>query len=105
MPRIILSDLDCINHYNQIINLIEKSDSDFFTLKKLRGAMGYCMWENGISLDYRKELVPTLIHECVHYLNPDWSESQVLYTEKRIINTITPPQVIKLLKIFIMLLE
>jgi len=104
MARNSLTKSDCNILFNQIIYFIKSSEDKFFKLKKLRGAMGYCMWENGIFLDYRNELVPTLIHECIHYLNPDWCESQVLYAEKRVINSITSEQVIKLLKTFIVLL-
>ena len=82
------------------MNLIKKSDSNFFKLKKLKGVMGYCEWEVGISLDYRKEFIATLIHECIHYLKPSWSETQVLYAEKRVINCITIKQLIKLIKTF-----
>jgi hypothetical protein len=35
------------------------------------------------------ELLTTAYHECIHYLFPDWSETQVLYTEKRVINGVT----------------
>lgn len=95
-----LSKIECNKLYNSIIVLIKKSDSKFFKLKKLKGAMGYCEWEVGILLDYRREFIATLIHECIHYLRPAWPESQVLYAEKRIINTITIKQIIKLIKVF-----
>lgn len=96
-----LSNEDCLKLYNRIIKLVKKSDFNFFKLKKLRGAMGYCEWEKGIILDYRRELVPTLIHECIHYLEPEWSESKVLYSEKRVVNVIDSKQITKLLKLFI----
>lgn len=87
--------------YKKIFSLIKTSEVGFFKLKKLKGAMGYCEWEQGITLDYRRELFATLIHECIHYLYPDWSETQVLYAERRVVNTITSKQVAKLLLIFI----
>ena len=99
--RIKLSNKDCIKLYKKINELIKKSHLGFFRFKKLKGAMGYCEWEEGIILDYRRELFATLIHECIHYLKPSWSESQVLYAEKRVINSISSSQVIKTLKIFI----
>lgn len=91
---------DCIYLYNRILRLIKRSNCNFFRFKKLKGAMGYCEWEDGIVLDYRRELIPTLIHECVHYLYSDWPESRVLYVEKRIVNTITPSQILHLLQLF-----
>lgn len=95
-----ISNLECIKLYKKIINLICKSDIGFFKLKKLKGVMGYCEWEDGIIIDYRKELVPTIIHECIHYLNPSWSETRVLYVEKRIVNCISTKQTLKLLRKF-----
>jgi hypothetical protein len=99
--KIKLSKKDSLKLYNKIIHLIKKSNLDFFKLKKLKGVMGYCEWDDGIIIDYRKEFIPTLIHECIHFLEPTWSETQVLYAEKRVVNSITPNQVIKLLKNFI----
>lgn len=96
-----LSEKDCKYLYKKIIQMIKKSEKNFFKLKKLKGAMGYCEWEDGIILDYRREFIATLIHECIHFLKPAWSETQVLYAEKRIINSITIKQTINLLKIFI----
>lgn len=99
--RIKLSKKDSIKLYRKIAHLIKKSELGFFKFKKLKGAMGYCEWEDGIILDYRRELFATLIHECIHFLKPKWSESQVLYAEKRVINSITSHQAIKILKLFI----
>ncbi len=87
--------------YRKVFSLVKKKSGKFFKLKKLRGVMGWCEWEDGIKIDYRKEFIPTLIHECIHYLKPEWSESKVLYAEKRIVNYLTARQVIKLLKVFV----
>lgn len=95
-----LTKVDCNKIFKRVIRLIETSDLKFFKLKKLKGIMGYCEWENGIGLDYRRELIPTLVHECIHFLYPKWSETQVLYAEKRVINSATIKQVIKLIKVF-----
>lgn len=86
--------------FEEIIECIGCSKKGFFNLRKLRGVHGYCAWEDGIELDYRKDLVPTIIHECVHFIREDWSESQVCYAEKRIINAISEEDVILLLKMF-----
>lgn len=98
--KIKLSKQDSLKLYKKIAKLIDNADVGFFRIKKLKGVMGYCEWEDGIVLDYRRELFATLIHECIHYLKPKWSESQVLYAEKRVINSITSVQVVKLLKSF-----
>lgn len=96
-----LTEKECLKIFNRITRLIKKSHLNFFRFRKLKGAMGYCEWENGIVLDYRRELVPTLIHECIHYLEPEWSESRVLYAEKRVVNFINNKQLLKLLKLFL----
>ena len=43
-----------------------------------------------IFLDYRRDVLPTLIHECLHALHPDWSERRVARWEKRIVKVLTP---------------
>ena len=87
--------------FERVINMIKKQKRGFFYFKKLKGVHGYCEWEDGIILDYIKDLIPTIIHECIHLLEPDWCESKVAYAEKRIINTITEDDVVMLLMIFI----
>jgi hypothetical protein len=80
---------DCENLINQCIKLVKKQDSDFFILKKLKGrVMGLCHWD-WIEIDPRKEFLETSIHECLHYINPDWSETMVAYAESRIMNQVT----------------
>lgn len=87
--------------FSKVIQCIQKQKKGFFVLKKLKGVHGYCQWEDGILLDYRKDLVPTIIHECLHLMEPDWTEAQVCYVESRIVNTITSDDVSKLLMFFV----
>lgn len=70
-------------------------------LKKLKGVHGYCDWDDGILLDYRKDLIPTIVHECIHYIEPNWSEAQVMYAESRVINTMSQDDITKLLMFFV----
>jgi hypothetical protein len=99
--RTILTKKQSLAFFTRILSCIKKQKKGYFILKKLRGVHGYCEWDDGIVLDYRKELVPTLIHECIHLLEPDWAEAQVLYAEKRIINAIDDEGVKILLQYFI----
>jgi hypothetical protein len=92
---------EALELFEKVIQCIQKQNKGFFTLKKLKGVHGYCEWENGILLDYRKELVPTIIHECIHLMEPNWSEAQVCYIESRIVNTITSDDVVRLLMFFV----
>jgi hypothetical protein len=96
-----LNNKEALILYYRVIRLLKKVDKDFFRLKKLKGAMGYCEWEDGIVIDYRRELIPTIVHECIHYLEPDWTESQVLYSEKRVMNTVNIEQIKNILKLFL----
>lgn len=99
--RFKLTNEESIFLYEKIIACIKKQKKGFFVFKKLKGVHGYCEWEDGILLDYRKDLIPTIIHECIHFLEPEWAESRVLYAEKRVVNTITEDEVIKLLMYFV----
>lgn len=87
--------------FERIVLCIKNQKKGYFVLKKLKGVHGWCEWEDGVFLDYRKDLIPTIIHECIHLLEPDWSEYQVAYSEKRVINTISEDNVIKLLMFFV----
>lgn len=95
-----LSDEESIKLFDRVISCIKTKKRGFFVLKKLKGVHGWCEWEDGILLDYRKDLVATIIHECIHLLEPEWSEAQVGYSERRVINTICDYHVIDLLMIF-----
>ena len=96
-----LSKEQTLELFQRIIICIKSQKKGFFTLKKLKGVHGWCEWEDGIILDYRKDLIPTIIHECIHLLEPTWCESQVIYSEKRVINTIIDDDIILLLMIFV----
>jgi hypothetical protein len=76
---------ECEKLLQQCIRLVKKKESNFFVLRKLRGVMGLCYWD-WIELDPRKEFLPTAIHECLHFLYPDWSETYIRYAESRIMN-------------------
>ena len=96
-----LSKDESVELFGRIVNCIKLQKKGFFVLKKLKGVHGWCEWEDGVSLDYRKDLIPTIIHECIHLLEPTWSESQVSYSEKRVINTIIDDDIVLLLMIFV----
>lgn len=96
-----LSKEDSLALYERVLDCIKNRDKGFFILKKLKGVHGYCDWDDGILLDYRKDLIPTIVHECIHYIEPDWSEAQVVYAESRVINTVTEDDIIKLLMFFV----
>jgi hypothetical protein len=96
-----LTKKESLELFERVISMIKKQKRGFFYFKKLKGVHGYCEWEDGIILDYRKDLVPTIIHECIHYIEPDWSEAQVMYAESRVVNSIIDDDVIRLLLYFV----
>lgn len=87
--------------FERILQCIKSKKRGFFILKKLKGFHGFCDWEEGIIIDYRKDFIATLIHECIHYLEPEWCEKQVIYAESRVINSVIEDDIIKLLMIFV----
>lgn len=95
-----LDNSESIVLFNKILDCIKKQDKGFFVFRKLKTVHGWCEWDS-IVIDYRKELIPTIIHECIHLIEPEWSESQVSYSEKRVVNTITEDDAVQLLLFFI----
>ena len=76
--------------YERCVNLARRKPPEFFLFKKLRGADGICDWDSDdITLDPRGEVLATSYHELIHYLEPDWSETQVMYAESRLRNNLT----------------
>jgi len=51
-----------------------------------------------ITIDYRRDIIPTLIHEALHHWHPDWSETKVIKHESLIINALTPKQIKNIIK-------
>jgi len=53
-----------------------QSHPDSIIFKKLSGGKtgDYTTGDDEIRLDYRKEIIPTLIHEFIHHLYPDMCE-------------------------------
>ena len=61
---------------------------------------GKCTVDKEISLDYRKDLISTLVHELLHAFHPDWAETTVLREESALINQLSSRQVKNLIKAF-----
>ena len=76
-------------------------NSDLIFFKKLAGGV-YGFYDYGtseITIDHRREIIPTLIHEFLHHIYPDWSETRVKNEECRIINSLSARQFKNLLRI------
>jgi len=93
-----LTKKEVANLYIRCLNLIRRKPSDFVVFKKL-GICGWCKYEEDVlEIDYRKDLLRTAYHECVHYIHPDWSETAVIYAESRLINTVSVFDNVRFLK-------
>jgi len=79
-----------------------KNKENIIILKKMGARrQGLYDYETGeISLDYRKELVPTLIHEYLHKWNPEECETSILNMERKIVNSLSLKQVKNIIKAF-----
>lgn len=85
--------------YKKCLSLLRRKPPGFIIFKKLQ-CYGWCKWDEDIlEVDHRKDLLRTAYHECIHYLYPDWSETQVIYAESRLINQCSVLENIKFLKI------
>jgi hypothetical protein len=73
----------------------------FKRLRKYRGSILTHQFPTQLHLDYRNELIPTLIHESLHYFYPEKSEAWILEHEKIISNRLTERQVKNILKRFV----
>ena len=84
--------------HEKCVNMVKRKPADFFSFRKMKASVGLCNWTD-IELDYRRDLLSTAYHECVHYLFPDYSESMVKYIESRIVNVCDPLDLAYFLKI------
>jgi len=76
--------------YDRCLNLVRKKPTGFLLFRKMGSFQGkiihgYCNWTD-LEVNPKGELLVTIYHECVHFLEPDWSETQVIYAESRLIN-------------------
>jgi hypothetical protein len=82
-----------------IINFIKSKPPHFFQFKKIRGKTTGVYKGDHIELDFRKDLVQTIIHECIHALNEGLSETKVIKHEDLLIKGITNLQAAEILAI------
>lgn len=60
-------------------------------------AVGTCDYaKRTLYIDFRRDVISTLVHELLHARFPDWSESEVGRREKTVMNHLTPRQARKL---------
>lgn len=93
-----------VNAYVSRIYKACRDENLVVIVKKMYGLTGLA--ENKrVTLDHRKDLLPTFIHEMLHVIYPTWSESKVLKHEYKIVNKLSPIQVRRMLGLIVQLLE
>lgn len=84
-----LSQEDIASVYNRCLSLVRRKPCEFLIFKKLR-CCGYCDYDKDVlEIDYRKDMLSTAYHECIHYIFPEWSETRVRYAESRVVNQVS----------------
>ena len=91
--------------FSRLIKQIKSKPEGHFKFKKMRGFCGVCEWEEGIMIDHRKPIIPTIIHEILHDMYPDNSEEWVLRLESKIVQIIDSKDIYKLMNYFLAKLE
>lgn len=74
-----------------------RNDPDILVTKMRSFCGEYDYGTDVIKLDFRKEIIPTLIHEYLHKWNPNACETWVLQEERKIINALSEKQVIRII--------
>lgn len=84
--------------FRRILKRIGEKPKGFFKFRKMRGTCG--LWWHGdmIEIDYRKQLVPTIVHEVLHDLYQTNPEKWVYQVESKISQILQPRDIYKLLK-------
>ena len=87
-------------HFTKLLYYFLRHNTDRVCFEKLHGGvLGYYDYgTDEITLDYRKEIVPTLVHEFIHRLNPHLSETKVIQKEKSIMAVLSHRQCMNILK-------
>jgi len=79
--------------------LIRNSDERIQFVKLGGGVCGYYYrGTDEIEIDYRRDIISTLIHESLHKWYPNWSETKVYRHESRIVNLLTRRQIRNIIK-------
>jgi len=84
----------------KLYNLL-RNHSDHIYFKKLYSNVygQYNDQTQDITIDFRRDIISTLVHEALHHWYPDWSETKVLKHESLIMNALSARQIKNILRI------
>ena len=77
--------------------IIKNQPISFRRMRSIQGEYDYSTDE--ITLDFRREIIPTLIHEFIHKWNPDKCENWVLKKERYYVNHLSLSQAAKIIRL------
>lgn len=61
--------------------------------------VGFCDPDNRLLwVDYRKDILATIVHECLHVIYPDMPECRICDLEKMIMDNISPVQAKRIIR-------
>lgn len=96
--------VDAYHFLTQMYRLF-RTNPEMFIIKRLRGCHGeYDPMRDRISVDFRREIFPTIIHETIHCLHPQLSERAVIKRERQIVSVVSVRQARNILKRFVRIL-
>lgn len=87
-------------YFRRIVNRIYEKPRGCFKFKKMRGTCGMWYGDGAIQIDFRKPLVPTIIHEVLHDLYPKNWEGWTQRVESKIVNIINAQDTYRLVTAF-----
>jgi hypothetical protein len=73
---------------------------EFKKMPATHGAIWPEEYPTKMLLNPKGEMFTTIIHEALHYMNPEWCETQVIREEIRIVDKLTDRQVRNIIKRF-----
>jgi len=91
--------------FRRVLKRIKEKPRGYFMFKKMRGTWGLYEFDDGITLDPRRTIIPTLIHEVLHDLYPNNWEGWTLRVESKIMNVLTPYDIYQLITLFFQKLD
>ena len=84
--------LETYTFTKQLYNFL-REHPDSITFKKLRNMCGYYDAENEeIIIDFRSDIVATLVHEISHHVHPYWCETKLQQKERQVMSCLTSTQ-------------
>ena len=94
--------LECYKFTRRLYRFIRHHPENIEFKKFYNGWAGsYDYDTTEIELDYRRDVVSTLVHEFLHHIQPDWNHTKIRTWESRMMNSLTPRQYKNILRVIV----